>query len=336
MVLLLVVVYCYSGSLLRAVSTFTLTTLVLVLFYRTFLFLNELVRKTNWYHNQFLDSERFVTNSGYRDDLRRNYDIVNLGSNPAKFAFQYQDLIGFNWSTGTQSLETDFKILKNYFSYLKEGGTVLIPLLPFSSCFADNLIKDPSHYAKLYTILDPKLIDNYSSTFVLRYITYPLLSNPLRALYAIFNDVPRDNRLEISVQLLGKRELEKDAQFWMDLWKEEFHLKDLNAPLDKPNAVRQQHNIYVLKYMIKFCLERELKPVLIIPPMTKALSSKFSETFKENHIHSFVREANYKNIPFLNYMDDEQLSNPDLYFNSFFLNANGRKLFTKRVLNDLK
>jgi hypothetical protein len=87
--------------------------------------------------------------------------------------------------------------------------------------------------------------------------------------------------------------------------------------------------------MIDFCIERNLKPVLIIPPMTKYLSCLLTDTIREIYIYSFIREANVKNIPFLDYMDDERFSDPSLYFNSFFLNLRGRKLFTKQVLKDL-
>lgn len=76
------------------------------------LLLNKCVKKTNWYKNQFLYTNQFVSNAGYRDNLIRNYEIVNLGSNPALFAFFYENIKGQNWSTGSQGLDMDFEILK--------------------------------------------------------------------------------------------------------------------------------------------------------------------------------------------------------------------------------
>ena len=49
----------------------------------SFLVSNKLIKKTNWWKNQYIFTEQFVSNSGYRDNIIRNYDIVNLGSNPA-------------------------------------------------------------------------------------------------------------------------------------------------------------------------------------------------------------------------------------------------------------
>jgi hypothetical protein len=329
-------VYLLTRSIESFIWTTLLSVLCIWLALISFLFLNILVKKTNWYNNQFIDTDKFVTNTGYRDDIQRNYEVVNLGSNPAKFAFFYQDIIGFSWSTGSQSLDSDFKILKNYYSYLKDGGTVLIPFVVFSSCFEDNLITTSSHYAKLYNVLDPELIDNYSYRFKLRYITYPILSNPLKALIAIVHDIPMDNRLELNAQLMDKRELERDAQKWIESWKDEFKIQDISAPISEENLVRQESNIQLVKDMIDFCIERNLKPILIIPPVTKALSSRFSETFRENYIYSFIRNANTSQVTFLNYFDDDRLSDPELYFNSYFLNLRGRKLFTQQVLTDLK
>lgn len=42
------------------------------------------------------------------------YSIVNLGSNPARFAFFYENVNGANLSTGTQDLYMDLCILKQY------------------------------------------------------------------------------------------------------------------------------------------------------------------------------------------------------------------------------
>jgi len=320
------------------IITLWLTVILIVIYVLTifsFIYINKILRKTNWYKNQFIDIKKFVSGLEYRDDLQRNYEVVNVGSNPAKFAFFYQDVIGRNWSTGSQSLKSDFNILKYYHSYIKEGGTVIIPLVVFSSVFDDYLITAPSHYSKYYLILDKTLIDNYSLWFRLRHVTYPLLSNPLRALRALLKDDHEDKRMRIDVQLLDKYDLERDAQRWVNNWKEEFDINDLDAPITQSNLDRKIANVSLLSEVISFCLERNLKPVVVLPPVTRALSSKFSETFRENYIYSFIKEANINQVLFLNYFDDERFTEPNLYFNSFFLNLKGRKIFTSQVLSDL-
>jgi hypothetical protein len=130
-------------------------------------------------------------------------------------------------------------------------------------------------------------------------------------------------------------ELNMDALRWMNVWKKEFNIMDFDAPLSDELETGRKKSVKDLQSIIDFCLERNLKPVLIFPPMTNYLSRLFSEKAREMYIYSFIREANTKNIPFLDYMEDERFRDPDLYFNSFFLNLKGRKLFTKQVLKDL-
>ena len=55
--------------------------------------LDKLVKRTNWWRNQYIATSQFVSNMGYRDITIRNYDIVNLGSNPARFAFFYENTV---------------------------------------------------------------------------------------------------------------------------------------------------------------------------------------------------------------------------------------------------
>ena len=53
-----------------------------------FLFcLNKAYLKTNHWKNQFSFTKNFISNNGYRDNLGRNLDVVNLGSNPALNGF---------------------------------------------------------------------------------------------------------------------------------------------------------------------------------------------------------------------------------------------------------
>jgi hypothetical protein len=91
--------------------------ILIILFGYLFIILNKAVKRTNWYKNIFIFTTQFVSNAGYRDDLQRNYDIINLGSNPARFAFFYESVLGQNWSTGTQGLVEDLKILKRGFLF---------------------------------------------------------------------------------------------------------------------------------------------------------------------------------------------------------------------------
>jgi hypothetical protein len=305
-----------------------------------FIIANELLKMTNWYQNKFIYTKQFVTCRSYRKTTQRNYEIVNVGSNPARFAFFYEDIIGQNWSTGTQSLDKDTEILKYFHSLVKRDGIVLLPIVAFSSVAGYMQSRRPlSYHAKFASILDRHQVNRIprgKAAYI--WVRFPLWYNwyNWRALFRLLiKDVQPDDRLNISEQMMQPLELNMDALKWMSGWKKEFNIKDFNDPLTPELQEGRKISVKNLQNMINFCTERSLKPVLIFPPMTKYLSCLFTDKIREIYIYSFIREANTKNIPFLNYMDDERFSDPSLYFNSFFLNLKGRKLFTKQVLKDL-
>jgi hypothetical protein len=296
---------------------------------------NKWLKKTNWYRNHFIYTSQFVSNAGYRENTQRNYEIVNLGSNPARFAFFYEKVWGQNWSTGSQGLDMDLEILKYFHSYIQKDGIVLIPIVAFSSV-SGYLKPDLSYVVKFASILDGHQVQTIKMGIqASKWIRYPLFYNWKFIRYLI-KDAEKDNRLTISEQMMQPLELNMDALGWIKYWKDEFNIKDLEAPLEDALMEGRKKSVMDLQKIIDFCLERSLKPVLIFPPMSDYLSRLFSDSVRETYIYSFIREVNNKNIPFLDYMDDMRFSDPNLYFNSFFLNLKGRKLFTEQVLNDLK
>ena len=112
-------------------------------------------------------------------------------------------------------------------------------------------------------------------------------------------------------------------------------MKQLEDVLNPKWDKYYQEAIDINRKIVGFCLERELKPVFICVPLTKFLSSKIPDNVRKHLVTDFVNKCNENEVPFLDYSEDDEFSNPSYYFNSFFLNLRGRKEFTKRVLNDL-
>lgn len=322
-----ILVYIISGSIFKAVIIVSFF-LLLVIIKPALLILNKLTQRTNWYKNQHEDELKF------RKIIPLDLDICNLGSNSGKFAFDYEitGLKGENWAVGPQTLSYDFRVLKNYFSYLKEGATVLMPLCPFSSCIKD--FEDDKVNYKYYSFLHPILILNYSKLTnekVMHFMNKPFQSSPFKSMLRIVSDISTSNN-----KIMDAESLEVDACKFIGNWKQQFSISNLDAPVSAKNKDCIIYNTDLLKEMISFCVERNLKPVIVIPPVTRALSSKFSETFRENYIYSFIKEANTNQVVLLlNYFDDERFVDSNLYFNSYFLNPKGRKIFTSQVLSDL-
>jgi len=323
-----VIVYIVLKSIIWAVVIF-LILVALIMIQPVLLVLNKLIKRTNWYKSQLADGWKF------RKDISCELDLCNLGSNSGNYAFDYEStgLKAENWAVGPQTLSYDFRVLKNYFSYLKEGATVLIPICPFSGCIKD--FEEESVNYKYYSFLHPKMILSYSKNTnkkVMRLVNTPFQQSPFTSLKRLIRDIPL---VDTQKELIDENLMEIDAESWMKSWKNQFQISDLDAPVSERNQDCIKYNIRLLTDMITFCLDRNLHPVVILPPVSKALNSKFSETFRENYIYSFVREAIHDSIPFLDYFNDRQFLDSSLYFDALFMNKKGGKLFTKQVLNDL-
>lgn len=299
------------------------------------LLLNRMVKKTNWYRNVVPDKANYPDNEWYRTHLERNFDVVNVGSSSAVFAFDYTGLNvkAFNWAMQPQSLEYSFKILKMYFSILGQKGIVLIPFSPFSGLSVTGKWAETAN-DKYYTILDHTLIDDYES--VHRRRCFPLFTQPRTALKRLVRDVPRHVSGTRNKSCRTEEEFQQDAARWIEWWKREFHIEDLSAPLSDENKKGAESRRQLLSEMIDFCLVRNLRPVLVLPPMHPSLSGLFTKEFRENYIYSFLRRTNTRNILFLDYFDDQRFVSAEDYDNSFFLSKEGARRFTRIVLEDVE
>ena len=293
------------------------------------LLLNKAVKHTWWFRSSIPDLNNYPTNEWYREHEERNYDVVNIGSSSAKYAFDYSGLgiKAFNWAEQPQSLDNGFKILKTYFSILKKDGIVILSLGPFSGLDVnEKWAKDAND--KYYYILDSYLIDNYGSVAFRR--KYPLIAYPKQSLKELIKKILNKNvHRKISDGFID------DSEKWMSGWCHEFNIDDIDAPMSDENQKGKNKRIALLSEMIEFCIERTLKPIIVIPPMHPSLAVKFTGKFRENYIYSFIRKANTVGVPFYDYMADSRFEDDCYYRNSFFMNDIGAKLFTSILFKEI-
>lgn len=304
----------------------------------------EILYKTNWYKSMFLDPnhEIYPDNVWYREHDERNFDIVNVGSSGGKWAFDYADLNvkAMNWAQQPQTLLEDYNLLRHFHSILKQGGYVLITIMPFTGLNKKTGIMDAMKYVKFDIQGEP--IQPYMFKDAKRYESFPILfkKQAFKALIKYFIGRDKDSRLRPETQLdynpMKNNELEADAKRWIDGWKQQFGIADFEAPLTKENEEGRAYRIKLMQTLIDFCTERGYKTVYIIPPVTEHLAKYFTPKFEETYIYGYLKNVN-REILTLDYSKDKEFRfNDDLFFNSFFFNKKGRKLFTRRVLEDLK
>lgn len=304
----------------------------------------KILYKTNWYKSMFLDPnhEIYPDNVWYRDHDERNFDVVNLGSSGGKWAFDYADLNikAMNWAQQPQTLLEDYNLLRHFHSILKRGGYVLITIMPFTGLNKKTGLMDAMKYVKFDIQGEP--IQPYMFNEAIRYATYPFLfkKTALKVLIRYFMGRDKKCGLHPETQLeynpMKINELEKDAKRWIDGWKKQFGFSDFDVPLTRENEEGREYRIKLMQTLIDFCTERGYKPVYVIPPVTEHLAKYYTPKFEETYIYGYLKEVN-REVLTLDYSKDSEFRfNDELFFNSFFLNKKGRKLFTRRVLKDLK
>lgn len=294
--------------------------------------LNTLYKRTNHYNNQFLDVKKI------QDSVKNGekYDIVNLGSNHPKFAFDYSvasDVKGANWAVGPQTFEYDFAILRHNTHCLAQGAIVIIPVCLLS--FFKYRDYSRALHAKYYGFLSKEGIVEYNRKEKLMSHDFPLFFHPKRLRYLI-KDVKPTRQQELTTNpMKSDAELNNDAEFWIDCWNKEFNIQLPNPVLSDKNKSDIQQNIHILCQMLQYCKSNGFRPIIAILPVTKYLSAKFTIDFIQKHILNYISEANEVNAPVLNYLSDERFSEASLYINSFFMNKKGRTFFTNIFLKGI-
>ena len=191
-------------------------------------------------------------------------------------------------------------------------------------------------YNKYYKFLSREEIPNYNRWQRVFGINLPLLTNP-KLLRHLLKDAKKDNKLQLSQNpMSGEEKLIADADYWVKSWEAQFKISLPSPILSEKNTKDIQHNIRLLNEMLHYCVDHGYKPIIVIFPVTKYLSSRFPDQFISNHILKYLVESNSMGVPVLNYLRDDRFSDEMLYINSFFFNKKGRQAFTRAFINDLK
>ena len=301
---------------------------------------NRLYKHTNHYRNQFVDMYKFTgehPSQAFTVPIPHNLDVINLGSNHPKFAFDYTNtgVSGYNMAVGPQTFEYDFMVLQKYHSFLRRNGVVIIPVCPLN--FFLSKYKSSNCIVKYYGTFDDSMIPDFDANQKKREYQYPLIYHPKRAKFLI-KDVKVDTRIELTSNPMTELQLVADGKMWVEkCWNPEFdidiqHMK----PLSEENKQAIDFNIKMVRQMIEFCLERGYKPVIAYLPVTNYLSSQFPEDFFDVYVKPFVSRAiEGYDIPQYDYFRDSRFTDAKLYINSFFMNRVGASIFTKQIILDM-
>jgi|GEM_PF-1171821 len=288
--------------------------------------LNHQVKKTWWYKSNYSDAVKMKNWQAF------NLELVTLGSSAVKYGLDYSGykINAANWAMAPQNTATSFAILKNYHSFIKENGQLLLMLCPLQGMVIDY---NKEFYDKYHYFLHPILVKHFSEETLKRVrktIDYPALDNPKASVKLVIkNLLGKANKPQYS-------NAKTDAQNRINAWKKEFSVENFSDQLSESNLKAIEYNTNLFCEMIEFCKERSLKPILGIMPTTKTLKDHIPTDFMQRAFYDMVQKViAHTNVPFLDYYNSSEFESEDLYLDSFLLNEKGRKLFTDRVLKDL-
>lgn len=291
--------------------------------------INGVIRRTRWFNEEmFPDCRKFWEYNKF------NTDVINLGSTSGCHAFDYEGLpiCGGNFALHHNPLSGDLAILKNYFGYLNPTNShVIITLCAFSSLAGSyDFMED-----RFYTLIYPGTIPHFS--YRRQQQIKQCVARPIR-LFPLWSVMSEIKSLLVKGKQSEKTEEEmiQDADRWIHAWKHEFALNDFSHPLSLLNQDGLKDASSILNEMLSFCKERNIKPVLVLPPMYHTLASKFDKNARKVLLDDLLETLEDKSVKFLNYMDDSRFSHDiTLFHDSFLLNKKGAKKFTKMVLRDI-
>lgn len=287
---------------------------------------NKVICHTRWYDAYWQGAQKFWNINTF------GLDVVNLGSSAAVHAFDYSEtgVRGMNWALAPQSLIHDYNILRNYFSYLREGAVVIITVCPFSCLYSKY---DKNSNFKYYTFLHPATIIDFDDNERTRALT--IKTNPSRAMS--FKSI-KLTTMELLKALKHRvlpsnqnTDLKSTADTMLTAWKNQFGIADISSTLSEHHQIEQKSRRETLDEIISFCKERDLKPVIVIPPMHHTLTDLFTKEFLNNYVNKFLDGID---APLYNHM--YLYSHSDDYFESaLFLNKKGAKVYTKKLWQQL-
>ncbi len=251
---------------------------------------------------------------------KKSVTLCNLGSSMGALSFAYTDPAHRNWGVAPQCISYSLKLLKFLSPALADGAVVILPVAPFDSCLYEYA-EDSANW-KYYPLLHYKMITGYTKE-KRRIIREYLAEHPF------FPD-PRISMTENTKRT--EAELAADADFWMSVWHKNFGIEDFSAPFPERYLEERKKSVKTLKAIQHFCVKNGFRFVPVQTPCTKYLRKNFTPEMLENYVYSYLREAGVAEL-LLDELDS--VTDPALYLDSFFLNLNGRKIFTELVLQKI-
>ena len=272
-----------------------------------------------------------------RGKKKKNLSWISFGSSYCRYGITSgKGEAGFNFGVAAQFLYYSDKMLREYStSCLKNKGNVYLIIADLVFAEVGRGWYGAERYNEL---LKKKTLGDdfsYKQRLLLR---FPLLAHPrnIKRLlrYIIKGDQNQYSTLRYNE--LSEKEVHAQAAKRCSDWCRQFGLKDtISNDLSDELLKKFANTRKILTDMIQYCLDNDFKPILVVTPVSKIMREHLGNDFIQIVLYDNIKMSNKQNVPFMDYLEDPEFDDSSLYCNNAdFLNARGRELFTKKLLND--
>ena len=272
-----------------------------------------------------------------RGKKKKNLSWISFGSSYCRYGITSgKGEAGFNFGVAAQFLYYSDKMLREYStSCLKNKGNVYLIIADLVFAEVGRGWYGAERYNEL---LKKKTLGDdfsYKQRLLLR---FPLLAHPrnIKRLlrYIIKGDQNQYSTLRYNE--LSEKEVHDQAAKRCSDWCRQFGLKDtISNDLSDELLKKFANTRKILTDMIQYCLDNDFKPILVVTPVSKIMREHLGNDFIQIVLYDNIKMSNKQNVPFMDYLEDPEFDDSSLYCNNAdFLNARGRELFTKKLLND--
>lgn len=253
---------------------------------------------------------------------QNNLEIINLGTGMGYYDFHYDDipLKAFNFSLPQQNLYFDYQLLKEYAHVLNKNCVICLVLPYFIFC-ADRLEEVMRRYERYYSLLPQKIVEPYCH---ISYEEWKVKDKEI---------LPEDD----SLKYVLKRDVMKiQSEEAIRNWKHQLGILSFSTGEVSSHTRREMERTQKwLKMIFKFCEQEKFYPVVIVPPMSRALLEKISIRFRRLNYYDILEGVVPDTVRILDYSDNDFFCDPELYGWPGFLIEDAAKMFTVNVIDQL-
>lgn len=310
---------------MKAMIIFIVVCLLLV----TFSYVGwRIVRRFSYPLSYFLDAANFE-----RQLKNGPFDVVNVGSNTAKYAFDWSScgIQGGNFAFVPQSATYDFEILRKIERQLKPHAVVVMPVFPLSSVFEPTYPKGRIRYfAKYYAVLTKDEIAGFSIREKIRtWIT-------LNLCHRNWCEQLKDDPLAHAEAICDDQMLVKRMTGHTEAWKKYFEINDFSQLINDRNRKPFEWNVNVYQRMIDWCVERGHRPVFVLLPIGEKFDDVLPKCFYEHYVFDFIRKIDRPQIPVYDYRFLSPCRERKCFVDGLVMSELGRSLFTRTIVERLR